>query len=131
MPKTSGSDPTFDTPNLAVEVEKLSFESVDRLSFGAIKLDRAGAVIFISQRERELSGRGDRPAIGLDFFTEIAPCMDNPRFKGRIDEAVAAGTLDAEFTHVCDFADRDRELFVRAQSASDGGVWLFMKRMVP
>lgn len=57
--------------------------------------------------------------------------MDNPRFKGRIDEAVAAGTLDAEFTHVGDFGDRDRELFVRAQSASDGGVWLFMKRVVP
>lgn len=82
MPKTSGSDPTVDTPNLAVEVEKLSFESVDRLSFGAIKLDRAGAVIFISQRERELSGRGDRPAIGLDFFTEIAPLHGQSSLQG-------------------------------------------------
>ena len=102
---------------------------IDQLPFGAIKLDRSVAVVFISQRERELSGRGDRPSIGLAFFTDIAPCMDNPQFKGRIDAALAAGTLDAEFTHVGDFADRDRELSVRAQSAADGGVWLFLRRL--
>ena len=131
MPNTSESEPTFDTPKLAQAVELLPCEVIDRLPFGAIKLDRSGAVKYISQRERELSGRGDRPSIGLGFFTDIAPCMDNPRFKGRIEAAVAAGTLDAEFTHVGDFADRDRELSVRAQSAADGGIWLFLRRVVP
>ena len=131
MPNTSESEPTFDTPKLAQAVERLPTEVIDRLPFGAIKLDRSGAVMYISQRERELSGRGDRPSIGLAFFTDIAPCMDNPAFKGRIDAAVAAATLDAEFTHVGDFADRDRELSVRAQSAADGGIWLFLRRVVP
>ena len=129
MPNMSEKEPAFDTPELAQAVEKLSFSVIDRLPFGAIKLDRSGAVVFISQREREISGRGDRPSIGLAFFTDIAPCMDNPHFKGRIDAALAAGTLDAEFTHVGDFADRDRELAVRAQSAADGGVWLFLRRV--
>ena len=131
MPNASETEPPFDTPKLAQAVELLPTEVIDRLPFGAIKLDRSGAVMYISQRERELSGRGDRPYIGLAFFTDIAPCMDNPRFKGRIDAAVAAGTLDAEFTHVGDFADRDRELSVRAQSAADGGIWLFLRRVVP
>lgn len=131
MSKISTPQPSFDTPQLAQAVEQLSPEVIDCLPFGAIKLDRAGEVTFISQRERELSGRGDRPYIGLAFFTDIAPCMNNPLFKGRIDAALAAGTLDAEFTHVGDFADRERELSVRAQSAADGGVWLFLQRLVP
>ena len=131
MAKIPNKEPAFDTPNLSEVVEQLPVEEIDRLPFGAIKLDRSGAVMFISQRERELSGRGDRPSIGMAFFTDIAPCMNNPGFKGRIDAALEAGTLDAEFTHVGDFADRDRELSVRAQSASDGGVWLFLRRLPP
>jgi photoactive yellow protein len=126
--KMSANLPLFDTPKLAEAVEQLPTDQVDQLAFGAIRLDLTGAVTFMSQRERELSGRGDRPSIGLSFFTDIAPCMANPHFKGRIDAALAAGTLDAEFTHVGDFADRDREMRVRAQSAADGGVWLFLKR---
>ena len=131
MAKIPNKEPAFDTPNLSEVVEQLPVEEIDRLPFGAIKLDLSGAVIFISQRERELSGRGDRPSIGMAFFSDIAPCMNNPGFKGRIDAALEAGTLDAEFTHVGDFADRDRELSVRAQSASDGGVWLFLRRLPP
>lgn len=131
MAKIPNKEPAFDTPNLSEVVEQLPVEEIDRLPFGAIKLDRSGAVMFISQRERELSGRGDRPSIGMAFFTDIAPCMNNPGFKGRIDAALEAGTLDAEFTHVGDFADRDRELSVRAQSASDSGVWLFLRRLAP
>lgn len=86
----SDRQPTFETPKLAQAVENLSSAEIDQLPFGAIKLDRSGAITFISQRERELSGRGDRPVIGLDFFTTIAPGMDNPRFKARIDAALAA-----------------------------------------
>ena len=115
MPELPDPHPSFDTPKLAQAVEQLAPDAIDRLPFGAIKLDRSGAVMLISQRERELSGRGDRPSLGLDFFTDIAPCMDNPHFKGRIDAALAAGLLDAEFSHVGDFADRDRELSVRAE----------------
>ena len=39
--------------------------------------------------------------------------MGKPNFRGRIERALAAGSLDLEFTHVGDFSDRDRELTVR------------------
>jgi photoactive yellow protein len=119
----------FDQANLAGAVEQLTTDVIDALPFGVIKLDASGQVLFYSQREGQLSGRGMRPVIGMDFFTDIAPCMDNPSFKGRIDAAIASGTLDAEFSHVGDFSDRDRELQVRAQSATGGGVWLFLRRL--
>lgn len=54
--------------------------------------------------------------------------MNNGLFKGRIDKAMKSGTLDIEFTFVGDFSDRNRELHVRVQSATDGGVWIFHHR---
>lgn len=120
--------PDFETPRLARAIERLPESEVDRLPFGAIRLGPDGRVLFDSAAERRLSGSGTNPRIGLDFFGSIAPCMDNPDVRGRIERANAAGTLDLDFTHVGDFEDRDRELRVRVQSASDGGYWLFLRR---
>jgi photoactive yellow protein len=120
--------PDFNTPNLAQAVERLDEAAVNRLPFGAMRLDRAGTVQFYSEAERRLSGSGDRQRLGLSLFAEIAPCMDTPGFRGRIEAALDRGALDLEFTHVGDFADRDRELTVRIQSSSDGGYWVFMRR---
>ena len=118
----------FDTPDLARCVETMSADEIDQLSFGVIKLDRNGTVLFYSKAEAQQSGRGALATVGLKFFTEVAPCMNNPAFRGRIENAIARGTLDAEFSHIGDFSDRNRELQVRAQSATDGGVWLFHRR---
>ena len=123
----------FDTPELARAVEALSPAEIDALPFGAIRLDTDGRVRYYSGAEARLSGRGsERPVLGLDFFSAIAPCMDTPAFRGRIERARAAGRLDLEFGHVGDFADRARLLRVRVQSAADGadrgGYWIFLAR---
>ena len=120
--------PDYDDPHLARAIERLGEDEIDRLPFGAIRLDAAGLIVFYSEAERRLSGSGDRTRLGRRFFGEIAPCMDTPSYRGRIDAAMAAGTLDLEFTHVGDFADRERELTVRVQSATGGGCWIFMRR---
>lgn len=117
-------------PHLATQAEAMAAEELDALPFGAIRLDRQGKVVFYSQAERQLSGSGDLARLNGDFFGEIVPCMDTPAYKGRIEQARRDGTLDLEFTHVGDFDDRDRELTVRIQSASDGGLWIFMRREI-
>jgi len=91
-------------------------------------LNAKGETEVFSASERRLSGFGDRPALGHNFFTQIAPCMSKPSYRGRIERALGAGALDLEFTHVGDFADSERELTVRVQSASGGGYWIFMRR---
>jgi photoactive yellow protein len=126
MPITGGG-PDFDEPRLAEAVEKLSPERADALPFGAVRLDAEGRVVFFSKSEEELSGFRKQP-IGLPFFTQIAPCMNNPAFLGRIERALAAGKLDIAFSHVGDFGDSSRELDVRVQSATDGGFWIFLRR---
>ena len=120
--------PDFETPNLAAAVEALSRDDIDRLPFDVIGLNADGSVRIYNKAEARLSGYRDRPAHGHLFFVDVAPCMNNGYFKGRIDKALKAGTLDISFSFVGDFSDRDRELFVRAQSASDGGYWIFIHR---
>ncbi|PPQ28700.1 PAS domain-containing protein [Rhodopila globiformis] len=120
--------PDFHDPALASIVETLPPAVVDALPYGAIRLDREGRVTFYSETERRLSGY-DQPTVARSFFTEIAPCMDNAQFRGRIDKALAAGTLDITFSFVGDFNDPDRELDVRVQSAAGGGCWIFLRRL--
>ena len=120
--------PAFDHPRLAHEIEGLATQAIDALPFGVIRLDPQGKVVYYSEAERRLSGSGQRERLGLDLFAQIAPCMDNPDYRGRIERARAAGTLDLEFFHIGDFEDRERELSVRVQSALDGGCWIFMRR---
>lgn len=120
--------PDFDDSQLAMAIEALPSEIVDALPYGAIRLGDDGKVEYYSAAERRLSGSGNHDRLGLDFFSKIAPCMDNPDFRGRVERARASGILDLEFSHVGDFEDRDRELTVRIQSASTGGYWIFMRR---
>ena len=114
--------------NLVAHIEQLSTEALDVLPFGVIRLDRKLEVTYFSRAEAEQSGYGNRPAIGLRFFTEIAPCMSNPEFMQRIDRALAERRLDISFEQVGDFDDAQRVLRVRAASTSDGGLWLFLDR---
>lgn len=120
--------PDFDMPDLAKAIERMPAADIDSLPYGVIHLDARGVVTSFSRREAELSGFHPARAVGMAFFKDVAPCMDGPELRGRIEAAMVAGTLDAEFTHIGDFSDRDREVCIRAQSAAGGGVWLFIKR---
>ena len=120
--------PDYTAPDLAKRVEQLDPAQIDALPFGVIRLAPDNTVVLQSAVERRLSGFGERASLGKHFFHDIAPCMDGEHYRGRIKQALAAGSLDLEFTHYGDFEDRDRELTVRVQSASDGGCWIFMRR---
>jgi photoactive yellow protein len=121
--------PDYDSPDLARQAEAMTPEQIDALPFGAIRVDAGGQVCFYSRTEARLSGRDQRPTVGLDFFLDIAPCMGTPLVRGRIEQALAAGTLDVRMRHVGDFADRSRTLELRALSATGGGFWLFLRRV--
>lgn len=119
----------LDDESLLERVEQLSFQAIDDLPFGVVRLDAAGKVTYFSRTEAEQSGFGDRTAIGRDFFTQMAPCLGTPEFLRRIAAARRAGTLDITFEQVGDFDDADRELRVRVKSATGGGLWVFLQRI--
>ena len=121
--------PDFDEPQLAKAVERLSPQEVHALPFGAIRLDAEGTVTFYSDAERRLSGYR-KEVVGRTFFTDIAPCMNNPGFRGRIDRALAEGKLDIKFGYTGDMPTGTMDLDVRVQSATGGGCWIFLRREV-
>lgn len=117
-----------DDPTLLARVAQLSPAELDHLPFGVIRLDAEGKVTLYSKTEAELSGYGDRRAIGRDFFTQMAPCLATPERLRRIDQARREGTLDISFEQIGDFDDAERELHVRVASAPGGGLWIFIER---
>lgn len=121
--------PDYDAPDLAHQVQVLSPEAINALPYGAIEIGPDGRVLRYSRKEAELSGRNDLLTEGLDFFRVVAPCMDTPLVRGRIEQARAAGTLNLRLRHTGDFADRGRTLEIRAQSSASGGIWLFNRRV--
>jgi photoactive yellow protein len=125
---TTLSLPRFNQPALATAIEALPLPVLDTLPFGVIRLNRDGIVEVYNQTERRLSGSGRAPRLGLDFFTGVAPCMNQAGFRGRIEQALKRGQFDLEFAWTGDFGDRLRSLTIRAQPATGGGCWIFISR---
>lgn len=118
----------FAAPDLARRIEALDRAAIDSLPFGVIKIAAEGRIELYSATEARQSGRKKRPTLGLNLFTDVAPCMDTDIMRGRIQQAVARGRVDFELGWVGDFDDPEAEILIRVQSASDGGVWFFMNR---
>jgi photoactive yellow protein len=123
------ADLDFEAPRLARSLETLSPDAIDRLPFGVIRLDADGIATLYSSQERRLSGYR-KPVVGRRFFSEVAPCMNNPLVSGRIEQAQATGRLDVIFDYVTALPSGERDVLVqvRIQSASDGGTWICIRR---
>lgn len=118
----------FDRPDVARILEALSAEEIDRLPFGAIKLDRDDRILFYSQREASGSGMGHQGQVGRNFFEEIAPCFATENFLALVKEARSADDFSMEIYKIGDFADRDAELHIRVVSVAGGAIWMLIER---
>lgn len=116
----------FDVPDLAARLERLSEADIDALPFGVIHLDRTFGVLLYSKPEARMSGFGRQP-IGENFF-DYAPKLGGDNFRGRIEQMMADGFVDFDIGWVGDFSDPKRDLRIRVQSASDGGIWMCIDR---
>ena len=119
--------PSFETRKIAEAIEARTPDQIDELTFGVVKLDSFDLVRLRNSAENKMFPQKSSILERL-FFVDVAPCLNNDYFKGRIEKARRGGTLDITFNYVSDFSDSEQELTVRAQSAKDGGVWIFIQR---
>ena len=91
----------FETPELGAALDALGADPAgyDALDFGLVAMDLAGTVLAYNELETQFAGVSARHAVGLVFFTDIAPCTNNYLVSGRFDEeAQLDETIDYVFT---------------------------------
>jgi photoactive yellow protein len=124
------SEIPFDAPDLGRQADGMTQSQLDRLSFGALLLDADGRVVAYNAVEEQIAGVDYRKYVSYNFFTQLAPCMDNPYFRGRFEQGIAEGNLDMDFHYDSDTDPRAQNVRVRMQnSARPGLYWVFIKRL--
>ena len=68
--------------------------------------------------------------IGKNFFREVAPCTNTPKFKGMFDAGVKAGNLNTMFEYVFDYNMQPTKVKIHMKKAISGDTfWVFVKRL--
>jgi len=67
------------------EIFELSREALDALPYGVITLDRSGTILRYNLAEKTLAHRRSIRSVGLNFFSDVAPCTNVQAFRGRFD----------------------------------------------
>lgn len=121
---------TFGKDDIDNVMSALSPTDVDGLAFGAVQLDRTGKILAYNATEAAITGRDPKEVLGRNFFSDVAPCTDTPKFKGEFDKGVAAGTLNVMFEYMFDYKMTPTKVRVHMKKALTGdSYWVFVKRV--
>lgn len=107
-------------------VGKFDASDFDKLPFGVIRLSESGEVLTYNATEADMARRSISRTVGKNFFADIAPCTDNPRFRGVLDEMHAAGERSRVFDYRFEFPWGVKDVRVRFLSGGDATTWVFV-----
>ncbi|GAC1402817.1 MAG: hypothetical protein NVSMB64_03290 [Candidatus Velthaea sp.] len=96
--------------------------ALDSYPDGVITLDRAGTIKRYNKAEATLARRDASSTIGLNFFTDVAPCTAVQDFKGRFDtfaQAQNAGVERFDFTFRFAWGRQDVGITMIRRAGSD------------
>lgn len=111
-------------------MDKMSSTNIDKLAFGAIQLDKTGVILQYNSAEGQITGRDPKAVIGKNFFTDVAPCTDTPKFKGEFMKGVKNGNLNTMFEYVFNYNMKPTKVKVHMKKALTGDTyWVFVKRL--
>ena len=120
----------FDKSDIENVLNDMSDAQIDELAFGAIELDGSGTILRYNAVEAEITGRDPKAMIGLNFFTDVAPCTDTPSFRGEFDKGVKAGVLETMFEYVFDYEMHPTKVKVHMRKGLSGDTyWVLVKRI--
>ena len=91
----------FDASNLwaFLEDKRSDPAAYDQVAFGIVAMDGEGTVFAYNRAESVFAGVLPEHVIGLNFFTDVAPCTNNYLVAARFeDEALLDETIDYIFT---------------------------------
>jgi photoactive yellow protein len=113
-------------------IEGLSESALDRLPFGAIRLDKDGTILRYNQTEADLVGRKKENVIGKNFFTDVAPCTNVQEFAGQFREGIEKGFLHTVFPYVFALASGPLKVWVTLfYNDENDSAWVFVHNHRP
>lgn len=108
--------------------DKMSEQELDKLPFGAIRLDKEGKILAYNATEAQLTGRDPQRVIGKNFFTQVAPCTNVQAFAGRFREGMAKKNMHMIFPYRFDFEMAPRDVTVTLfYSEQTDCAWVFVR----
>ena len=111
-------------------LSKMSAQEVDQLAFGAVQIDAKGTILQYNAAEASITGRVKKDVIGRNFFRDVAPCTNAPKFKGVFDAGVRNGNLNTMFEYVFDHNMAATKVKIHMKKAiGDDSFWIFVKRL--
>ncbi|MFB6231328.1 MAG: PAS domain-containing protein [Salinibacter sp.] len=126
--RESAVDLAFEDEEVGEKLRHLGEEELDKAPFGIIRIDDEGVVQFYNRYESNLSGIDPSEAVGTNFFTELAPCSNNPLFFGRFKEGIKEGALDEYFTYTFTYKMRPTLVDVHLYRDQDGNNWIMIQK---
>ncbi len=115
-------------PSSIGTISKMDSSELDKLPFGAIRLDANGKILSYNAHEAQLTGRMPERVIGRNFFTDVAPCTNVKEFAGRFREGVLDGNIHAVFPYTFDFEMEKRNVSVTLfHSKETESSWVFVQ----
>ena len=114
----------------AQEILDLPAGEIDALPFGLISVDRDGTIQQYNAYESQLSRLAQDRALGLNFFSDVAPCTAVKEFQGRFERFAAQTGKGAEsFDFVFRFAFGTQFVNVTfLRGAKDGQIKILVNR---
>ena len=119
----------FGATDLENQLARMSTSEIDQLAFGAIQLDSTGTILQYNETEGAITGRSPAQVIGKNFFKDVAPCTNTPKFNGAFDKVVQDhSSVMLEYTF--DYQMAPTKVKVHMKPALVGGsFWIFVKRL--
>jgi len=121
-------DLTFDDEEVGEALRHTEEKTLNTAPFGIIQINDEGVVQFYNRYESNLSGVPPDEALGTNFFTELAPCSNNPLFWGRFKEGVEKGELDEYFTYTFTYKMRPTLVDVRLYRDQADNNWILIQK---
>ncbi len=90
----------------------------DNLPLGLVVLDAAGKVVVFNRAEEKLAGRSREHVLGVDFFADIAPCMNVRELAGAFRAKVGHAPIDESIEMSFPFAHHEKPRDVRVRLCS-------------
>lgn len=120
----------FGKDDIENKLTAMSAKQIDELAFGAIQLDAQGKILRYNEAEAQITGRNASTVIGSNFFRDVAPCTNTPKFKGVFDTGVRNNDLNTMFEYVFDYKMNPTKVKIHMKRAiMDGTFWIFVKRL--